>query len=149
MNKFFVLFLVLVTGSTGFASDFSPCSKFAGRYSKQVDNRDTFSSQGLKIAVYPAGSSMELTYNSDSEPSQWRGWIESYIADGAVHVGDANTGKTYVALCTSDKISIKREGLLLKPIVTEITFSGDQLFYVTYVEGGEARATFMKLKKVQ
>jgi len=148
MNKFAVLFLAVITGSIGFASDFNPCLNFAGRYSKQVNNNDTFSSQGLKISAYPAKSSLELTYNSDIEPSRWRGWIESYIADGAVHVGDANTGKAYVATCSPDKISIKREGLLLKPIYTEITLSGDQLYYFTYVEGEKSRATFMKLKKV-
>lgn len=149
MSKFVFAFAISLLSSVSFASDINQCIKFVGKYSRQIDNNDTFGSQGLKISVNPSATSLELTFNSDTDPSQWRGWIESYIADGLVHAGDSNTGKAYVASCSPDGIIIKREGLLVKPLITEITVSGDQLNYLSYAEGNEARATFMKLKKVQ
>ncbi|WP_413584826.1 hypothetical protein [Bdellovibrio sp. HCB274] len=149
MSKIVFALAISLLSSVSFASDVNHCIKFVGKYSRQIDNNDTFGSQGLKISVDPSATSLVLTFNSDTDPSQWRGWIESYIADGLVHAGDANTGKTYVATCSSDGIAIKREGLLIKPLVTQITVSGDQLYYLSFAEGSESRATFMKLKKIQ
>ena len=147
MIKF--IFSTLLLSTAAFAADFTNCLRFVGSYSRQIDNHDTFSSQGLKISADLRNSTLELTFNSDLNPRDWRGWIETYIADGNPHSGDSNTGKTYLASCNGDKISIHREGLLLKPLITEVTLTDDQLNYLSFAEGSEPHATFMQLKRVQ
>lgn len=144
------IFIVVITtfNSLVYSSNFNDCLQYVGKYSKQIENNDTFSSQGLTINAYSKSSTLELIYNSDLDPSTWKGWIETYTADGNNHDGDFNTGKMYFALCDQNKIIIKRIGLLIKPLITEISFSDNQLYYLQYSEGNKERATFMKLKKV-
>lgn len=145
--KLLIVIFSIVSINAVAASDVSQCVSFSGSYSRQIGKDDTFSSQGLKIDTDLRSSGLILTFNSDLKPSQWNGWIESYIADGLSHQGDANTG-LYTVSCTPEKISISREGLLLKPLITEISIAGDQLYYLSYVEVAEPHATHMTLKKI-
>lgn len=150
--KFIFLSIILLIGPNSFGASNSSCEIFAGKYSKQMNNDDTYFAQGVEIKFEKTSSTLELKYNSDLPPQKWNGWIESYIADGNSHQGDSNTGTSYIVSCEGNEgtqIAIRRFGLLNKTLITTLTLQDDQLLFVQYAQGDEIHYTQMLLKKNQ
>jgi hypothetical protein len=143
LKNILALITLLMISTNAFSASIRECDMFAGSYSKQMDNNDTYNVAGVKITVKDL---LEIKYNSDLTTGEWKGWIETYIVDGLSHQGDMNTG-LYTVNCKSNKMTIKRAGLLKNPLITEISLDGDQLLFVQYAETAEQHATFMQLKK--